>query len=47
MLADLHATANAPLFAVHSVMLGAGVVGGTLMSIDDSVATPPTWPFDS
>ena len=35
VLADLHATANAPLFAVQSVMLGAGVVGGTLMSIDD------------
>ena len=27
--------ANAPLFGVHSVFLGAGVVGGSLMSIDD------------
>ena len=35
VLADLHATANAPLFAAHSVFLGAGIVGGTLMSIDD------------
>jgi signal transduction histidine kinase len=35
VLADLHATANAPLFARHSVYLGSGVVGGRLMSIDD------------
>jgi signal transduction histidine kinase len=35
VLADLHATANAPLFAAHSVYLGSGVVGGRLMSIDD------------
>ena len=35
MLADLHATANAPLFARHSVMLGRGVVGGRLMSMED------------
>ena len=35
MLADLHATANAPLFGAQSVYLGAGVVGGSLMSIDD------------
>ena len=35
MFADLHATANAPLFAAHSVYLGAGIVGGSLMSIDD------------
>ena len=35
VLADLHATANAPLFAAHSVLLGAGIVGGTLMAIDD------------
>ena len=27
VLAELHATANAPLFAAHSVYLGAGVVG--------------------
>ena len=35
VLADLHATANAPLFAAQSVYLGAGIVGGSLMSIDD------------
>ena len=35
VLADLHATANAPLFAPHSVYLGTGVVGGSLMAIDD------------
>ncbi len=35
VLADLHATANAPLFATHSVYLGSGIVGGRLMSIDD------------
>ena len=35
MLAALHATANAPLFARHSVMLGRGVVGGRLMSMED------------
>ena len=35
MLADLHATANAPLFAAQSVYLGSGIVGGTMMSIDD------------
>ena len=35
VLAELHATANAPLFAAHSVYLGSGIVGGTLMSIDD------------
>ncbi len=35
VLADLHATANAPLFATHSVYLGSGIVGGSLMSIDD------------
>jgi signal transduction histidine kinase len=35
VLADLHATANAPLFATHIVYLGSGIVGGRLMSIDD------------
>ena len=35
VLADLHATANAPLFSTHSVYLGSGIVGGRLMSIDD------------
>ena len=35
MFAELHATANAPLFAPLSVYLGAGVVGGSLLSISD------------
>jgi signal transduction histidine kinase len=35
VLADLHATANAPVFARHTVMLGLGVVGGRLLSIED------------
>jgi signal transduction histidine kinase len=35
VLADLHATSNAPLFGAHSVYLGAGIVGGSLMSIED------------
>ncbi len=35
MFAELHATANAPLFAPFSVYLGAGVVGGSLLSISD------------
>ena len=35
MFAELHAAANAPLFAGHSVYLGAGVVGGSLLSIDE------------
>ncbi len=35
VLADLHATANAPLFGAMSVYLGSGIVGGRLMSIDD------------
>jgi signal transduction histidine kinase len=35
VLAELHATANAPLFAAHSAYFGAGIVGGSLMSIDD------------
>ncbi len=34
VLAALHATANAPMFAVHSTLLGHGIVGGKLMSID-------------
>ena len=37
VLADLHATANAPLFARHTPMLGRGVVGGRLLDIDDLV----------
>ena len=35
VFADLHAAANAPMFAAHSVYLGAGIVGGSLLSIDD------------
>ncbi len=35
VLADLHATAKAPLFAAMTVYLGSGIVGGRLMSIDD------------
>ena len=34
-IADLRATANAPLFGVQSVLVGRGIVGGTLMSLDD------------
>jgi signal transduction histidine kinase len=35
VLADLHATANAPVFGVQSVVLGKGAVGGVMMSIED------------
>ena len=35
VLADLHASANAPLFAAHSVYMGSGVVGGRLMDIEE------------
>ena len=35
VLADLHAAANAPIFGLHSVMLGSGIVGGKLIDIDD------------
>ena len=35
VLAELHATANAPLFGPMSPMLGHGIVGGRLMSIGD------------
>jgi signal transduction histidine kinase len=34
-LAELRASANAPLFAAHSVYLGSGIVGGRLLSIDE------------
>jgi signal transduction histidine kinase len=34
VIADLHATANAPMFAAHSVYLGSGIVGGRLVDID-------------
>ena len=39
VLADLHATANAPLFGGQSVYLGHGVVGGTAMPVDGIVHT--------
>jgi ABC-type uncharacterized transport system substrate-binding protein len=35
VLADFHATANAPLFGTQSVYLGFGVVGGSMMSIEN------------
>jgi signal transduction histidine kinase len=35
VLADLHATAKAPLFAAHTAYLGYGIVGGTLLSTDE------------
>src|SRR4029077_8704175 len=35
VIASLHAAANAPLFGAHSVYLGAGIVGGSLLSIED------------
>jgi signal transduction histidine kinase len=35
VLPDLHAAANAPLFAAHTPLFGHGIVGGSLMSIDD------------
>ncbi len=35
MFADLHAAANAPVFAAHSVFLGIGIVGGSLLPIAD------------
>jgi signal transduction histidine kinase len=34
VLAELHATANAPLFGPQSVMLGHGIVGGGLLPVD-------------
>ena len=34
VLAELHATANAPVFGSQSVHLGAGAVGGTMMPVD-------------
>ena len=34
VLADLHRSANAPMFSRHSVYLGSGIVGGALMPVD-------------
>jgi len=39
VIASLHTAASAPLFAAHSVYLGAGIVGGSLMSIDELART--------
>jgi signal transduction histidine kinase len=35
VIADLHAKANAPLFSAQSPYLGRGIVGGSMMNIDD------------
>jgi signal transduction histidine kinase len=35
VLAELHATASVPLFGMQSVYFGLGVVGGSMMPIDD------------
>ena len=39
VFAELHARANAPVFAALSPYLGAGIVGGSLMSIDELART--------
>ena len=38
VLADLHAAANAPMFAAFSSLFGHGIVGGSMMSIDGLAA---------
>jgi hypothetical protein len=35
VLADFHGTANAPLFGAQTIYLGSGVVGGTMISIEN------------
>lgn len=35
VLADLHTTANAPMFSIHTTAFGHGIVGGRLMSIPE------------
>ena len=35
VLADLHAKANAPLFGMLSPLLGHGIVGGSMLSVED------------
>jgi len=35
VLADLHARANAPLFAAHTPLFGYGIVGGSMMDVSD------------
>ena len=39
VFAELHARANAPLFAALSVYFGNGIVGGSLMSVDELART--------
>lgn len=35
VLAELHARANAPMFALHSPLFGSGIVGGRLIEVDE------------
>jgi signal transduction histidine kinase len=35
VLADLHTTANAPMFGAQSSLLGYGIVGGSMLNLDD------------
>jgi signal transduction histidine kinase len=35
VLADLHAKANAPIFGSHATLLGYGIVGGSMISVED------------
>jgi signal transduction histidine kinase len=37
VMAELHSKANAPLFALHDVYLGSGIVGGRLLPVDELV----------
>ena len=37
VIAELHATANAPLFSLHDVYFGAGIVGGRMLDVDELV----------
>jgi signal transduction histidine kinase len=36
-LAELHAVANAPLFGLYDIQLGRGIVGGSLLSVEELV----------
>ena len=36
-LAELHAVANAPMFGLYDIQLGRGIVGGSLLSVEDAV----------
>jgi len=38
VLAELHAHANAPVFAAHTAMLGHGIVGGRMMNVESLAA---------